>query len=383
MTPPNTDVPIPSVQTVPVALDNARSYDIHIGEGLLQMVGVHARRMTPLAYIIVVIDENALNSGHFDSVRTSLQSAGISPRVYTVKSGEDSKSFAVYTRLMEQILNDGIERQTALIAMGGGVVGDLGGFIASSLLRGIRFMQIPTTLLSQVDSSVGGKTGINATAGKNLVGAFYQPSVVLVDIHTLNTLPARHMASGYAEIVKYGCIIDGAFFHWLSTHGDKVVRRDPSALIHAIRTSCHCKADIVSKDEHETHVRAVLNLGHTFAHALETVTKYSGVLLHGEAVSIGIILAYKTAHHMGVSTPSDVQQVIQTLRLGRLKTNLGQVDFAFDADTLTAAMYKDKKVSQGKIRFVIPRGIGDATVTDNIDMDFIHRLWQQHIEVRL
>ncbi len=371
--------PIPS-QKITVPLTENRTYDIHIGSGLLQTIGTHARVITPLNYILILVDANAQQKPFFTTVINSLNAAGFTPRIYPVPSGENSKSFSMYTQIMEQILTQGIERKTALIAMGGGVVGDLGGFIASSLLRGIPFIQIPTTLLSQVDSSVGGKTGINAQAGKNLVGAFYQPSVVIIDIDTLHTLPARHMASGYAEIVKYGCIMNAPFFTWLSTNGDQVVNRsNPSALIHAIRTSCQCKADIIAKDEQEHNVRALLNLGHTFAHALENATKYSPVLLHGEAVSVGMVLAYKTAIHMGLSTDADLQQVINTLRLGRLKTNLGQVDFTFDAHVLTDAMYKDKKVSQGKIRFVIPLGIGDAVVTDAVNMDFIQHLWHDEV----
>ena len=368
-----------SVVTVRVPLENNRGYDIHIGAGVLYSAGTHVRKITPLEYIVVLVDENADSAGHYDILAHSLQAVGIAPRKYVVPSGEQSKSFSVYTRIVEHILTDGIERKTALIAMGGGVVGDLGGFIASSVLRGIAFIQIPTTLLSQVDSSVGGKTAINASAGKNLVGAFYQPSVVLIDICTLDSLPPRHMSSGYAEIVKYGCIMDKHFFNWLSQNGDKVVDRDPKSLIYAIRTSCQCKADIVAKDEQENTVRALLNLGHTFGHALENATKYRGVLLHGEAVSIGIIMAYKTAVHMGLSTESDVHKVIKTLQLGRLKTHLGQVDFNFDSHMLSAVMYKDKKVSQGKIRFIIPQGIGHAIVSDRVDMAYIQNLWQAQV----
>lgn len=369
----------PQNVTVTIPLDNNRSYDIHIGAEILDNGGIHACTITPLDYILVLVDENADNAGHYDILATSLQSVGITPRKYVVPSGEKSKSFSIYTDIMDRILTGGIERKTALIAMGGGVVGDLGGFIASSLLRGIPFMQIPTTLLSQVDSAVGGKTGINASAGKNLVGAFYQPSVVLIDICTLDSLPARHMSSGYAEIVKYGCIMNKDFFTWLSQNGHKVVNRDANALIYAIRTSCQCKSDIVAKDEYENAARALLNLGHTFGHALENATKYSTALLHGEAVSIGMIMAYKTAVHMGLSTQSDLNQVVKTLRLGRLKTNLGQVDFTFESDMLTRIMYKDKKVSQGKIRFIIPKGIGNAIVTDTVDMAYIQNLWQTEI----
>lgn len=370
-------------RTLNVTLDNNRSYPIHIGQNLLSTIGTHVANITPLPYCIVLVDENAEKHGHYDTVAKSLHTVGIAPRKYTVPSGETSKSFDTYTQLVQQILADGIERKTALIAMGGGVVGDLSGFIASTVLRGIFLIHVPTTLLSQVDSAVGGKTGINVPTGKNLVGTFYQPSMVIIDIDSLHTLPMRHMASGYAEIVKYGCIVNADFFAWLEHNGADVINRHPQALVHAIYESCRCKAHIVAKDETESSIRALLNLGHTFAHALENTSGYSDALLHGEAVSIGIIMAYKTAVYMGVSTDTDVQRVESTLRLGNVKTHIQHVDFDFDTDALIHAMYKDKKTSQGTIHFVIPQGIGTAFISDTVDMDFVRLLWHNAIHLEM
>ena len=227
--------------------------------------------------------------------------SAIRRRFFKVAAGEKSKSFFDYQAILEWMIENGLNRQSAVIALGGGVVGDLAGFTAATALRGVKFIQIPTTLLSQVDSSVGGKTGINSRFGKNLVGAFYQPQTVVIDIETLKTLPKREMLAGYAEIVKYGLLGDGKFFSWLEAHGADVIAGDADALIHAIEKSCSMKAEIVRQDEfEETGLRALLNLGHTFAHALETACQYDGRLLHGEAVGIGLVLAARLSQSDGL-----------------------------------------------------------------------------------
>jgi len=278
-------------------------------------------------------------------------------------AGEETKDLAHFGRLAGEILASGIERGSMLVALGGGVVGDICGFAAATLLRGIDFVQIPTTLLAQVDSSVGGKTAINTAAGKNLLGAFYQPRLVLADTGALATLPRREMLAGYAEVVKYGLIADAGFFDWLDADGGKVCKLEPAALTRAVLTSCRMKAEIVAGDERETgDSRALLNFGHTFGHALEAETGFGDALLHGEAVALGMVLAFDFAMRLGIASGQDATRVRRHIARMGLPTELAAIGLARKADALLGHMGKDKKVRDGRITLILPRRIGDAYV---------------------
>ena len=283
-------------------------------------------------------------------------------------AGEASKSFASFEKLCEEILALGIERSTVLIALGGGVIGDLTGFAAAVLLRGIDFIQIPTTLLAQVDSSVGGKTGINSGHGKNLIGAFHQPRLVLADTYTLRTLPRRELLAGYAEVVKYGLIDQPDFFAWLEGHGADLVEGDQGVLAQAIETSCAAKAAIVAEDEKEAGKRALLNLGHTFGHALEAECGYGDELLHGEGVALGMIMAFDLSVELGLCPAEDADRVFRHLTAVGLPTRLEHLPGrVWDADTLLGHMHKDKKVTGGKLTFILAKGIGRAFITHDVE----------------
>ncbi|MDH3335738.1 MAG: 3-dehydroquinate synthase, partial [Rhodospirillaceae bacterium] len=286
--------------------------------------------------------------------------------------GEESKSFTMLEELIEGLLELKVERTTTLIALGGGVIGDLVGFAAAITLRGVPFIQIPTTLLSQVDSSVGGKTGINSRFGKNLVGAFYQPRLVLGDIATLDTLPRREILSGYAEVVKYGLISDVGFFDWLVENANALIEGNVEARIKAVLTSCKAKADIVAKDERESGVRALLNLGHTFGHALEAETGYSDKLLHGEAVAIGSVMAFDLSQRTGHCSIDDFQKVrdhFESIGLAVGISDIMQPDWT--SNRMLEHMSRDKKVKNGKIAFVLAHGIGDAFITSDISNETV------------
>ncbi|MBM3566723.1 MAG: 3-dehydroquinate synthase, partial [Alphaproteobacteria bacterium] len=284
-----------------------RAYDIVIGEDLIARAGDHVRPLLTLPRTVVVTDENVARL-HLDALRRSLEGAGIASETVILPPGEKTKGFAHLEILTERILALGIERSSTLIALGGGVIGDITGFAAAVLLRGIDFIQIPTTLLAQVDSSVGGKTGIDTRHGKNLVGAFHQPRLVLADIGVLDTLPKREILAGYAETAKYGLINDPALFAWLEANGAGVVSGDRAARRHAVRISYAAKAAIVAADETEKNVRALLNLGHTFGHALEAETGYGEALLHGEAVAIGMVMAFDFSVRLGLCPPADAER---------------------------------------------------------------------------
>jgi 3-dehydroquinate synthase len=284
--------------------------------------------------------------------------------------GESTKDLAHFGRLIDEILALGVERGTMLVALGGGVVGDICGFAAATLLRGLDFVQIPTTLLAQVDSSVGGKTAINTTAGKNLLGAFYQPRLVLADTDTLDTLPRREMRAGYAEIVKYGLIGDAAFFDWLEAAGDAVCDLQPAALTRAVMTSCRMKADIVARDERETGDRVLLNFGHTFGHALEAETGFGDALLHGEGVALGMILAFDFAVTLGLANGQDAQRVRRHIAASGLPTSLVEIGLSGAvADRLIAHMGRDKKVRDGRITLILPRRIGEVFVMRDVSAE--------------
>ncbi len=303
-------------------------------------------------------------------MRDSLAEAEITYHAILLPPGEETKDLAHFGRLVEEILAFGIERGTMLVALGGGVVGDVTGFAAATLLRAIDFVQIPTTLLAQVDSSVGGKTGINTAIGKNLIGAFYQPRLVIADTDTLSSLPRRELLAGYAEIVKYGLIRDAEFFAWCERQGNALCALEPEPLRHAVMTSCRMKAAIVADDEREEGDRALLNFGHTFGHALETETGFSNRLLHGEAVALGMVLAFDFAARLGLVAAPEAERVRRHFEATGLPTRLSAVGLAdAPADRLIAHMSKDKKVRDGRIALILPRQIGEAFVMKDAPLD--------------
>lgn len=352
-------------ETVRVEL-GPRSYDIVVGDGVLAEAGALMGPVLRQDRVVVVTDENVAPL-HLEALTRALANAGLSAEAVVLPAGEQTKDFAHLERLVEEILERGIERDSTLVALGGGVIGDITGFAAATVLRGIDFVQVPTTLLAQVDSSVGGKTGINTGHGKNLVGAFHQPRLVLADSRVLETLPRREMAAGYAEVVKYGLINDEGFFSWLEGHGSDLLDGDHAAIRHAVVTSCRAKAAIVAADERESGSRALLNLGHTFGHALEAETGYSDTLLHGEAVAIGMVMAFDLSVRLGLCRARDADRVRRHLGTVGLPTG---TDFApvvlWDPARLTAHMTKDKKVRGGRLTFVLVRRIGEAFVTQDV-----------------
>ncbi len=355
---------------VPVALGD-RAYDILIGPDLVARAGEHCAPHIPKRRAVVVTDD-AVAKLHLEPLTAALKVAGIDAPAVVVPAGEASKDFAEFGRLMERLLDLRPDRDTVLIALGGGVVGDLCGFAASVLLRGVDFIQIPTTLLAQVDSSVGGKTAINTRHGKNLVGTFYQPRLVLADTGVLDTLPRRELLAGYAEIAKYGLIDDEPFFAWLENNGHKVIDGDSRARSEAIARSCLSKARIVAQDEREqAGVRDLLNLGHTFGHALEKEVGYGGELLHGEAVAIGMVLAFDMSAALGLCPASDARRARAHLEAVGLPTSPltipGTNVRGWDAARLVDHMRADKKNRDGKLTFILARGIGQSFVRRGVD----------------
>lgn len=343
-----------------------RSYDIHIGSGLLESCASLISPLLKRDFVAIVTDENVAKT-HLEGLTQTLDGAGITHVTKIMPPGEASKSFAGLETLMHWLLDNKVERQDMIIALGGGVIGDLTGFAAATLRRGVRFTQIPTTLLSQVDSSVGGKTGINVPQGKNLVGAFHQPSLVLADLDVLQTLPDREFRAGYAEIVKYAAICDRPFFDWLEDNLEALNNRNNDALSFAIAKSCQTKADIVAQDEKEHGARALLNLGHTFAHAYENLTGYSDNLLHGEAVGLGIAQAVQLSVHLGICPEADAQALVNHLAKAGLPVFQADVKGGpFKATDLVNAMAQDKKVSQGVMTFILMKAIGEAFITNEV-----------------
>lgn len=349
-----------------------RRYDILIGDELLEEAGHLIAEVIRQPKVIVVTDRHIERHGHLETVRSSLVQAGIEPHLIILPPGEQTKSMDRFNDLMDQCLGLGIERGTAVIALGGGVTGDLAGFAAATLLRGLDYIQIPTTLLAQVDSSVGGKTGINSRYGKNLIGSFHQPRLVLADIGVLDSLPARELRAGYAEIVKYGLIDRPDFFDWLEANGPDVIQGDSKARRHAVMISCQAKAEVVAADERESGKRALLNLGHTFGHALEAITGYGGELLHGEAVAIGMTLAFEISAKRGHCPEHDVQRVKQHLDRVDLRTSATTLQTEVTADAMIKAMSSDKKVKGGMPRFVLVNGIGQAFHGAEVDQAQLH-----------
>lgn len=342
-----------------------RSYDILIGEGLLESASDHIRPHINRDKTVIVTDENVARY-QLGRLEKNLQDNGIDFETIILPAGETTKSFDMLESLLDQLLSLRLERKDTIIALGGGVIGDLVGFAASVYQRGIDFIQIPTTLLAQVDSSVGGKTGINTKAGKNLVGAFHQPKLVLIDVSTLETLEHRHVIAGYAEVVKYGLINDAAFFEWLEENGKELVAGSSELRTEAILKSCEAKANVVAEDEKEKGARALLNLGHTFGHALEAENGYNDALFHGEAVAMGMIMAFDMSVKMGICPTVDANRVRDHFDIiGAQKAST----FDFDVSKLLHHMKGDKKMSDGKLTFVIANGIGKSFLSKDVDMN--------------
>ena len=356
-----------------------RSYDIVIGPGLIHDIGGHIAEILSVARVFVVTDKNVAKH-YLADVEQSLQKHDIAFSSHILEPGEQTKQFSSLQTLVEDILSHKPERNVTLIALGGGVIGDLTGFTASILLRGVQFIQVPTTLLAQVDSSVGGKTGINSQYGKNLIGSFYQPKKVLADCNVLASLDDRQYWAGYAEVIKYGLIQDAQFYQWLKDNHHLIASRDLGAMTHMVKESCACKADIVSRDEREQGVRALLNFGHTFGHAMEACSGYSDVLFHGEAVAAGMVMAATLSAGMGLCDATVAQDLAQYLTSCNLPATLKDVDYPWNVDELVKAMAGDKKVSHGKIAFIVLNAIGDAHVSREVDMQLVStvlRLSQQ------
>ena len=344
-----------------------RSYQIVVGEELIPRAGQWIAPLIAAPRTMIVTDETVAEL-HLEALERALERAGVAYEAFVLPAGEATKDFEHLSDLCSRLLLAGVERRTTLIALGGGVVGDLTGFAAAILLRGLDFIQIPTTLLAQVDSSVGGKTGINTPEGKNLVGAFHQPKLVLADTTALTTLPRRELLAGYAEVVKYGAIKDAGFFTWLECHGADLVDGDPELLARAVEVSCASKAEIVAADEREGGVRALLNLGHTFGHALEAEVGYGGELLHGEAVAIGMVMAFELSVQLGHCPSEDAARLRRHLAAVGLPTGLESLPGrVWDPSRLLGHMQKDKKVAEGRITFILARGLGEAFVSRDVD----------------
>ncbi len=342
------------MRTVNVALGN-RSYTIHIGAGLLARSDLIRPILT--AQRVVVITNDVVGPLHLATLMTALRARDVAAKEIVLPDGEAHKNWETLNLVFDALLAQRAERSTTLIALGGGVIGDLVGFAAATYQRGVPFIQLPTTLLAQVDSSVGGKTGINHPLGKNMIGAFYQPRLVLADTDTLKTLPDRELSAGLAEVIKYGLIRDLPFLEWIESNLDRLLARDDEALCHAIERSCINKAEVVAADETESGVRALLNLGHTFGHAIETGTGY-GTWLHGEAVAAGTVMAAELSRRLGWLDTAEVERVREVLLRARLPIN----GPALPEERYLELMHSDKKVLAGRVRFVLLRHIGEAVV---------------------
>ena len=352
-----------SIETLELKL-GARSYPIIVGEGLLARAAEYIVPKLAGKRAVIVTDTN-VGPLYAGKLKAALE--GVQVDVLVVSAGEGSKSFAALEVLLEQLLALKPDRKTTILALGGGVVGDLAGFAASILLRGVPFIQIPTTLLAQVDSSVGGKTAVNAKAGKNLVGSFYQPKLVLADTGALKTLSVRERRCGYAEIIKYGLIMDAAFYRWCLAHGAEVVEGKPDAVKHAVLASCRMKAEVVGEDELESAGRALLNFGHTFGHALEAETGYGDRLLHGEAVAIGMVMACRLSARMGLIAEHVEQELAAHLKSVGLPAVPKDVAAAWDAGRIAAHFASDKKAEHGGLTFIVLEKPGAATVVKQVD----------------
>ncbi|GGB08147.1 3-dehydroquinate synthase [Allosediminivita pacifica] len=368
----------PEIATVSVPLPG-REYDVRIGPGLIARAGAEIAPLLARPRAVIVTDANVA-AAHLSALQDALRTVGIASEALTLPPGEGTKNWENLTRTCDWLLDQKVERRDVVIALGGGVIGDLVGFAAAVLRRGVRFVQVPTSLLAQVDSSVGGKTGINTGHGKNLIGAFHQPALVLADTAALDTLPPRDFRAGYGEVVKYGLLGDADFFHWLEDNGAAAARGDAAARQHAVKRSVEMKAEIVLRDETEQGDRALLNLGHTFCHALEAATGYSDRLLHGEGVAVGCALAFDLSARLGLCPQEDPSRVSAHLRAMNMKADLSDIPGHLpDADALLDLMGQDKKVVDGQLRFILARGIGQAFVTSDVPRDAVRDLLAERL----
>ncbi|WP_139828360.1 3-dehydroquinate synthase [Maritimibacter sp. HL-12] len=355
------------MDVVKVAL-GARAYEVRIGAGLVARAGAQIAPLLARKRVAIVTEERVAGL-HLAALEAGLAAEGITAETLILPPGEATKSWAHLQEVVEWLIAQKIERGDMVVAFGGGVIGDLAGFAAAILRRGVRFVQIPTSLLAQVDSSVGGKTGINSPRGKNLIGAFHQPSLVLADIDVLGTLTPRDFLAGYGEVVKYGGLGSLDFFEWLETHGPALAAGDTVLRQEAVRRSVQMKADIVARDETEQGDRALLNLGHTFGHALEAATGYGDRLLHGEGVAIGCVLAFETSARLGLMAQEAPSRLRAHLAAMGMKRDLAEIPGDLpDVEGLMALMAQDKKVDAGRLRFILARGIGEAFVAEDVDL---------------
>ena len=357
-----------------------RSYDIEIGGGLIGETGARISALFPGSRAVIVTDNN-VNALHGDVLRCSLDKSGIEHHTVSVPAGEKSKSFMQLEAVVDGVLETGLERGDVLIAFGGGVVGDLAGFAAGIVRRGMGFVQVPTSLLAQVDSSVGGKTGINSPRGKNLIGLFNQPGLVLADTDVLDTLSPREMRAGYAEVAKYGLIDQPEFFAWLEKNYEQLFAGG-EARVHAIATSCQAKADVVKADELENGARALLNLGHTFGHALEAAVEYDAErLVHGEGVAIGMVLAHEFSSRLNHCGPEAAERVISHLKKVGLPTRIEEIPGNKPSiEQLMAAIAQDKKVQRGALTFILTRGIGRSFVAKDVPPSEVRSFLEQKLK---
>ncbi|EYD71667.1 3-dehydroquinate synthase [Limimaricola hongkongensis] len=351
-----------------------RAYGIHVGSGLVAQAGRWLKPHLNRKRVAIITDETVA-AAHLGALEAGLAVEGIDSVSLALPPGEATKSWEGLSRATEWLIEEKVERGDLVVAFGGGVIGDLAGFAAAIARRGIRFAQIPTTLLAQVDSSVGGKTGINTAQGKNLAGAFHQPAIVLADISLLDSLPERELLSGYGEVMKYGLLGDAAFFEWLETNGPRLRDGDAAARREAVRRSCEMKAEIVMRDETEQGDRALLNLGHTFCHALEAATGYSDRLRHGEGVAIGCALAFDLSARLGLCSQEEPSRIRAHLAEMGLRADLTNIPGDLPpAESLLGLMAHDKKVREGRLRFVLARGIGRAFVTSDVPSEMVVRI---------
>lgn len=369
------------IDTVHVPL-GVRAYDVRIGAGLTARAGAEIAPLLRRKRVWIVT-ETRVAALHLAALEAGLAAGGIESRALILPPGEGTKGWPHLIEVVEWLLAEKVERRDVVLALGGGVIGDLVGFAAAILRRGVRFVQVPSSLLAQVDSSVGGKTGINTAHGKNLVGAFHQPSLVLADIDVLATLPPRDFLAGYGEVVKYGLLGDAGFFDWLEVNGPALAAGDASARAQAVRHSVQMKADIVVRDETEQGDRALLNLGHTFCHALEAATGFSDRLLHGEGVAIGCALAFELSARLGLCSQEEPSRVRAHLAQMKMKRDLSDIDGELpDANSLLALMAQDKKVVDGQLRFILARGIGQAFVAADVPGNVVRDLLQDALRAR-
>ncbi len=370
---------IPSPTTVRVEL-GARAYDIIIGDGLLPNIGDWVSPLARRPRVFVLSDETVWGL-HGAALQAGLQQAGLSSDVMTVPAGEQTKNWDQLGDVLNWLIGAGAGRDDLLLAFGGGVVGDLTGLAAALMKRGMVLVQIPTTLLAQVDSSVGGKTAVNTPHGKNLIGAFYQPGLVLADTGLLATLPDRERRAGYAEIIKYGFIDDAGFVDWLATNGEDVLALKPEAIAYAVALSCQSKARIVAQDEREGGVRALLNLGHTFGHTLEAANGYGPALLHGEAVGTGMALALRYSARLGLMEDEDASRACKILDAAGLQTNLAKLPGGpYAAADLADAMKQDKKSRGGKVPLILARGLGQSFIYPEADLNDVAEFLAQELK---